>query len=98
MADGQTTDTSAEAVERLIAGATSEPWEVDAAATLRALLAERDRLRAEVEAARREEREANAQVVLRGQTVLLAGIGPVDGYPWDNAAKAAAAIRARGDA
>jgi hypothetical protein len=47
---------------------------------------------------RREEREACAQVVLRGQTVLLAGIGPVDGYPWDTAAKAAAAIRARGDA
>jgi len=41
-----TTDTSAEAVERLIAGATSEPWEVDAAATLRALLAERDEARA----------------------------------------------------
>jgi chromosome segregation ATPase len=40
-----TTDTSAEAVERLIAGATSEPWEVDAAATLRALRAERDEAR-----------------------------------------------------
>ena len=53
---------------------------------------------AQVEAARRKEREACAQVVLRGQTVLLAGIGPVDGYPWDTAAKAAAAIRARGDA
>jgi hypothetical protein len=53
-------------------------------------------LAAQVEAARREEREACAQVVLRGQTVLLAGIGPVDGNPWDNAAKAAAAIRTRG--
>jgi len=52
---------------------------------------------AQVKAARQEEREACAQVVLRGKTVLLAGIGPVDGYPWDNAS-AAAAIRARGDA
>lgn len=52
---------------------------------------------AQVEAARREEREACAEVVLRGKTVLLAGIGPVEGYPWDNAG-AAAAIRARGDA
>jgi hypothetical protein len=75
----------------------------EAAAEIERLRVERDRLRAErdeavaalVEAARREEREACAQVVLRGQTVLVAGIGPVDGYPWDNAAKAAAAIRAR---
>lgn len=35
-------DTSAAAVERLAAEATHEPWEVDALATLRALLAERD--------------------------------------------------------
>jgi hypothetical protein len=43
-----TTDTSAEAVKRLIAGATSEPWEVDAASTFCALLAERDWLRAAI--------------------------------------------------
>jgi hypothetical protein len=40
------TDTSTEAVERLAAQATSEAWEVDVAATLRAVAAERDELRA----------------------------------------------------
>jgi hypothetical protein len=56
-----TTDTSAEAVERLIAGATSEAWEVDAAATLRALLAERDEAQAEANAGRQAEQDADRE-------------------------------------
>jgi hypothetical protein len=38
----EVTDTSNEAVERLIAGSTSEPWEQDAVVMLSALLRERN--------------------------------------------------------
>lgn len=100
------TDTSAEAVERLAkslafvanrTGLTVEKCEEitdNAAATLRALLAERDRLReerAEVEAARREgaaaEREACARMIERSK--IGQGLYRVH---------VAAAIRARGGA
>jgi hypothetical protein len=113
-----TTDTSAEAVERLAAFHALSVQRYDAdeesglracahmtAATLRALLAraeraeaERDRLRAEVEVARRDEREACATVCQKRARAWEDSPYSL-ALSWrDEAECCAAAIRARGDA
>jgi len=93
-------DTSAEAVERLIIEANGIPVFAAHNATLRALLTERDRLReevaAQVEAARREEREACA-ALLDGAAARKERAG-WSGMVSAAAREYAAAIRARGDA
>jgi hypothetical protein len=100
-------DTTSEAVERLVAEATSESWEVEAVDTILALAAERDALRAEVaalrqsvERARGAEREACAAIVANSATRLRDTLGPrggnaVDRHVVDVLNRQAAAIRAR---
>ena len=87
------TDTSTEAVERLAAEATSESWEVEAVETMLALAAERDALRAEVQRAQAEERDACHETLQRIINRWRAA-GRTDALAYGEAL--AAAIRAEG--